>query len=388
MSDDLTPEVRLERVLDNQRILGAFARIASEPLSRDRLMQHATALMSRAFHIRRVKILRYRADPGDLLIEAGVGWKPGVVGKVALTIDRASPPGRTLQTASPVIIEDLPNDEEFRYSPVLRDHGIVSVVNVPIMFDGRVWGVFEVDADQPRSFDEADVGFLTAFANLIGMAMQRQDAESRTTEALAENARAAERAEMLLRELQHRVKNNFQVILSFLALQRRHVETPDARERFGTVMDRVRAIALAHDQLSMREGGSEVQIGDYVRALCANIDPAREGITIEVVDGNATLPLDRAVPAGLIVNELVTNSLKYAFDQDVPGQIRVIIEQHPDLGEVCLTVEDDGKGMGPPRKGGLGLTLVEAFALQLGGRVERGTPERGTRTLTCFPMPL
>ncbi|MEZ0253594.1 MAG: GAF domain-containing protein [Methylobacteriaceae bacterium] len=59
-----------------------------------------------------------------------------------------------MQTASAVIIEDLPNDKEFRYSPTLRDHGIVSVVNVPIMFDGRVWGVFEVDADQARSFDE------------------------------------------------------------------------------------------------------------------------------------------------------------------------------------------------------------------------------------------
>jgi len=164
--------------------------------------------------------------------------------------------------------------------------------------------------------------------------MQRQDAERRTTEALAENARAAERADMLLRELQHRVKNNFQVILSFLALQRRHVEALDGRERFGSVMDRVHAIALAHDQLSMREGASEVQFGDYVRSLCANIDPGREGIIIEVVDGDARLALDRAVPAGLIVNELVTNSLKYAFNEGAQGVIRVVIEQHPDLGEV------------------------------------------------------
>ena len=388
MPNDMTPEARLESVLDRQRIMGAFARIASEPLSRERLMQHATALMSRAFQVRRIKIMRYRTDPGDLLVEAGVGWKPGVVGQVSLAIDRASPPGRTLQTASPVVIEDLPNDPDFRYSPTLRDHGIISVVNVPIMFDGRVWGVFEVDADQPRTFDEADIGFLTAFANLLGMAMQRQEAQDRTTEVLAENARAAERAEMLLRELQHRVKNNFQVILSFLTLQRRYVEAADVRERFGTVMDRVHAIALAHDQLSMREGGAEVEFGGYVRALCANIDPGRDGVTTEVVGGNATLPLDRAVPAGLIVNELVTNALKYAFDEDGTGRIRVVIEQHPDLGEICLTVEDDGKGLGPPREGGLGLTLVEGFALQLGGRVARGTPERGTRTITCFPMPL
>lgn len=94
-------EAQVERLSEYQRILGAFARTASEGLSRERLMQHATALASRATHIKRVKVMRYRADPGDLLIEAGVGWKPGIIGVLSLPIDRASPPGRALQTASP-----------------------------------------------------------------------------------------------------------------------------------------------------------------------------------------------------------------------------------------------------------------------------------------------
>ncbi|MEZ0253595.1 MAG: hypothetical protein ACAH20_22005 [Methylobacteriaceae bacterium] len=89
MPDEVTLEARLERVLDRQRILGAFARIASEPLPRERLMQNATALVSRAFQVRRVKVMRYRSDPDNLLVEAGVGWKPGVVGKVSVAIDRA-----------------------------------------------------------------------------------------------------------------------------------------------------------------------------------------------------------------------------------------------------------------------------------------------------------
>ena len=114
-------------------------------------MQHACAQVSRVTHIKRTKVLRYRPDSGDLLIVAGVGWKPGVVGTETLPIDSASPPGRSIQTAAPVIIEDLPNDPEYRVSPLLRDHGIVSVLNVPVMIDGKNWGVLEVDAEEPRS---------------------------------------------------------------------------------------------------------------------------------------------------------------------------------------------------------------------------------------------
>ena len=135
-----SPESSAQRLLDYQRILGAFARTGSEGLSLQRLMQYATALVSGATKIRHVKVLRYRPDRGDLLIEAGVGWKPGVVGEVALSIDMASLPGRALQTGMPVVIEDMANDPEFIAAEVLREHGIVSLVNVPIMFDGRTWG--------------------------------------------------------------------------------------------------------------------------------------------------------------------------------------------------------------------------------------------------------
>lgn len=267
-------------------------------------------------------------------------------------------------------------------------------------FDGKIWGVFEVDAETPRAFDEADIGFLVAFSNLLGMALQRQEAEQRILDLAADLARRDAQGDMLLRELQHRVKNNFQVIISFLSLQRRGVANPEMRERFGTVMDRVHAIALAHDQLSTkRNTSSDVAFGDYLRALCANIDPHRPGVTVEVSAEDATVTLDRAVPAGLIVNELVTNSLKYAFG-DEGGVIRVVFETRSELGEGCLMVEDNGKGMAKgkdkdkdkdkaaPRGGGLGLTLVDAFARQLGGRVENDAVDVGTRTRVHFPLPL
>jgi two-component sensor histidine kinase len=295
---------------------------------------------------------------------------------------------------APVIIEDLPNSTEFRLSGVLRDHGIVSVLNVPVRVDGRVWGVLEVDAETPRHFDEADVGFLTTLANMLGMALQRIEAEQSLMDSLAQSAQAEARSEVLLKELQHRVKNNFQVIISFLSLQRRHVD-PESRSRFTSVMDRVHAIALAHDQLTFDNNAGQVEFRDYLRALCANIDPHLEGIAIEVESAPVTLPIDRAVPAGLIVNELVTNSIKYAFDE-TGGVIRVDFRVDSDLGEACLTVEDNGRGMSRApsrardpagaREGGLGMTLVDAFVTQLEGRLEPVAVEKGTCTRVWFPL--
>jgi two-component sensor histidine kinase/putative methionine-R-sulfoxide reductase with GAF domain len=384
------PEAKLQRLLHYQRALAAFSRVAGGVMPPDRLMQYAAAQVSGLTHIRHVKIMRYRPDQGDLLVEAGVGWKPGVVGQATLAIDHASPPGRALQTAAPVIIEDLPNDPEFRLSDLLSDHGIVSVANVPILIDGQTWGVLEVDAAEPRGFDEADIGFMTAFGNMVGVALQRQKLEEELAAAAAECTQAKAHHEVVLRELQHRVKNNFQVILSFLALQRRHATTEDGRERFVSVMDRVHAIALAHDQLIMREGAGAVEFGDYLRALCANINPYQESVIIEVQADETHVPLDRAVPAGLIVNELVTNSLKYAFDEK-GGTIRVTFAVDVTIGEGCIVVEDDGRGMPPrseqtPRKGSLGLRLIEAFVQQLNGRIERDEVEKGTKIRACFPL--
>jgi len=375
----------MDRSLHYQRALASFTRIAGERLSAKRLMQNTTAQVSRVTHIRHVKIMRYRPDVGDLLLEAGVGWKPGVVGRATLGADHRSPGGRAIQTAAPVTIEDLPNDPEYRYSDLLREHGVISVLNVPIIIDGKTWGVLEVDTTEATRFDELDTISLTIFANILGIALGRQAAEVQAAEAAVQASRRDTQAEALLRELQHRVKNNFQVIIGFLTLQRRQASQTETRERIDRVMERIFAIALAHDQLSMREGGSSVEFADYLRALCANIDPGRPGVILEVDAHPAVIPLDRAVPAGLIVNELVTNSLKYAFDE-TGGTIRVTFNINPDIGEARLVVEDDGRGMDSSGRVGLGLSLIEGFAQQLGGRIERTAIPSGTRMVLYFPI--
>lgn len=390
MTGETTAETRLGRLLEYQRAFMAFTRVASEAHAPEWLMQYLTALVSRLTQVRHVKVLRYRPEQADLLIEAGVGWKPGVVGHVTMSTDRQSPPGRALQTGIAVVIDDLPNSMEYRYSSLLREHGIVSVVNVPIQVEGSTWGILEVDHARPRHFDEIDVNFLTTLATILGMALQRCQTERNMAAAAEEHRQAAARAAMLLRELQHRTKNNFQIILAILSLKGRHADAL-TRERFGRAMDRIHAIAIAHDLLSLREGGSSVEIDRYLRALCANIDPRHEEISIDVEASPMVMPLDHAVPLGLVVNELLTNALKHAFDEK-GGVIRVRFTADHGAGEGCLVVEDDGRGIGegkeadPEEGGGLGLSLVHAFAEQLQGRLERELLEKGTRLVLRFPL--
>lgn len=376
--------VELQKVLAYQGALATFTRIVGEADSEQRVLQNAAAQVARITHIRHVKVLRYRPDQGDLLIEAGVGWKPGVVGHVSFGADRHSSPGRSLQTGAPVACEDIRNDPEFRYADVLREHGIISVLNVPVFVDGKHWGVLEVDTIEKTVFDEFEVHSLSVFANIIGQSLALLLAQAEKLKAASEITRSHTQTEILLRELQHRMKNNLQVIVSLLALQRRQSSSEETRERIANVMDRVLAIGLAHDQLSFKNSASTVNMQDYLKALCANIDPRRPQTSIEVDADAAGLPLDRAVPIGLILNELVTNSVKYAFD-DEGGVINVVFRIDETIGEAELTVSDNGRGMGPGREGAFGLRLVESLTRQLGGRHITPAVAKGTLTTVSFP---
>ena len=361
-----------QKALNYQSALAMFTRIVNEPDSVQRLLQNCVAQVARITHIRHVKILRYRPDRGDLLIEAGVGWKPGVVGQVSCGADRHSAPGRSIQTGEPVIAEDIANDPEFRYADVLREHGIVSVLNVPIMVDGTHWGVLEVDTVEKTSFDEFETHSLSIFANIIGLSLAKDSARAAAAEAASAITNSRSETEIMLRELQHRMKNNLQVIVSFLALQGRQSSTDEARERIA-------ARGLT--------GRVKVEMRDYLTALCANIDPRRPQVTLDTDFDAATMPLDRAVPVGLIVNELVTNSVKYAFD-DEGGIIRIAFRLNTVVGEAELSVADNGRGMGPTRPGSLGLRLVESLTRQLGGRLAIGKVPKGTMTTLTFPYSL
>ncbi len=375
----------LARLRRYGEILADFARMAPEASSVDRLLQLACVQAARGIGIRHSKVMRHRPGNGDLLMVAGVGWKPGVVGQATFGTDLASLSGRALQTRQPVTVEDLPNDPEFRYCPVLRAHGIVSALNAPISVDGAVWGVVEVDCETLRHFGTEDTLFLSALANILGLALHGRMGQQRANEAEASAALALAQERTLLEELRHRSKNDLQLILAMLVMQKRRQTDDQARRGFDRIMDRVTAIGMAHGQLAPGRGAGRVELADYLQALCSNLGQRRENVRIEARLTPAGMPHERAVSLGLIVNELVTNALKYAFPDSRSGTIQVRFEVTP-RGEGCLHVRDDGVGMGAPRPGSSGTELVRRLAQQIGGRLEREEVERGTGFAVCFPL--
>ncbi len=379
----LTDEVaRLRRYGE---ILADFSRMTSDATSVDRLLQFACSQAARGIGVGHTKIMRYRPETGDLLMVAGVGWKPGVVGHTVFGTDLASPPGRALQTRQLVMQHDAPNDPEFRYAPVLRDHGIASLLNAPVGVDGAIWGVLEVDSVAPRHFSADDEWFLTAFGNVLGLVLHGRTSLQRASEAEASTARALVESQTLLEELRHRSKNDLQLVLAMLVMQKRKQTDEQARRGFDHIMDRVAAIGLAHDQLAPGQDLGRVELADYLQALCGNLEQRRENIHIEARLTRAEVSHEQAVSLGLIVNELVTNALKYAFPDDRSGTIQVGFKVAP-LGNGCLHVRDDGIGMGPPRPGSSGTELVNRLVQQIGGRVERHQVERGTAFAISFPL--
>lgn len=200
-------------------------------------------------------------------------------------------------------------------------------------------------------------------------------AQKRAAEQIANSLKEKE---VLLREVHHRVKNNMQIVVSLLRLQSRTIQNETAREALVDSQNRIKAMALIHETLYQSENLTGITLRSYVHRLVRNLlsvhGPRGRSAQILVDVGDAALDIDTAVPVGLIINELVSNSLKHAFPDRKPGEVRVTV--HPTgEEEIELTVADDGIGLpeelDPRNTATLGLRLVTRLAEdQLGGKLE------------------
>lgn len=215
---------------------------------------------------------------------------------------------------------------------------------------------------------------------------------------LAEEERNASllEKEALLKEIHHRVKNNMQIVSSLLSMQSARVRDPYDQELFLESQSRIRAMASVHDQLYRSRDFTSIPAGEYLSDLVSGLESSwsRPGrwIRASVESDDTALELDRAVPIGLIVNELVTNSFKYAFGAGSSGSVLVRVTGSED-GRVRVSVRDDGSGLPPDfdakkGDGGMGYTIINALVMQIRGEIERTTPEGGgTEIVVTAPPP-
>lgn len=195
---------------------------------------------------------------------------------------------------------------------------------------------------------------------------------------------------LLLDEVNHRVKNSLQQIASVVRLQSRAVEHADAREALSKTLDRIIAVGRVHEQLyTAGDGVGSFDAGRYTEALAQDLvgSLGREDVGLETKIEHAMLDVKQAVPLALILNELITNALKYGCPTDRPSRIRVAFGTEGELYR--LSVADDGDGLpkdfSPSAKKGLGIRAIEALARQLGGRFEVEQPKTGASFAVVFP---
>jgi two-component sensor histidine kinase/ActR/RegA family two-component response regulator len=198
--------------------------------------------------------------------------------------------------------------------------------------------------------------------------------------------KAAERAlsealsakDVLLREVHHRVKNNLQTISSLLNMQAELLPDFAARHALRDAQRRVHSMALIHEQMYGDKDMDEVDFGEYARRLARDLfdsfGAAAGRVRLRFALEPVSLAMDQMIPCGLILNELITNSLKYAFPGDRAGEILVSLHC-ANGGTVTMTVADNGVGLPPDtgakRSGSLGTRIVEILTGQLGGSLDR-----------------
>jgi two-component sensor histidine kinase len=328
-------------------------------------------------------VLEYIPADNRLLVRAGVGWNEGVVGSASVGADLASPAGYALATGKPVISNHLENEQRFRTPELLVEHGIRRAMNVILQGDGRPFGVLEVDSKSEGEFGEHDVAFLQGAANILGMAIEQQRYQNKLQTAL-------DRHQVLLKEVNHRVKNSLQVVSAMLQLQATSVGDPDLSERLKEASNRVNAVGRAYERLAYNADYEKIDLVGYLREIINDLQPTVAPCKIEFeAPQEVQFAADRAILVGLVINELVSNAGKYAYPDSPGGTIWVRLVRS-DGDAILVSVRDEGAGLplnfDVTTSKRLGTRLVTALASQLGAELTRPTSPIGTNFTLLVPL--
>ncbi|HSK40100.1 MAG TPA: histidine kinase dimerization/phosphoacceptor domain -containing protein [Arenibaculum sp.] len=380
MSTGNEREHRAEQLLEQQAALARFGELALRAESLDDILGEACRLVGGALKTDLAKVME-RREGRPLLVRAGVGWKDGVVGLAELGVDRKSPGGHALETDEPVVTVDTHKETRFEIPDFLEEHGVRAMVNVIIRGTGGnpPFGVLEVDSRQPRQFTNDDISFLRTYANVLAAAVERMS----STQALRKTADEKQR---LLLELQHRIKNNLQFITGLIQIQIHKSRSREAQRALQAVGDRIATLRLVYEKLYGAGEVDRVDLGAYIGELSSSLirfhaDSGKIRLRTDIQ--SLLVDAEKAIPLGMIANEFITNSLKYAFDKG-SGIICVEIREH-ESGKACMTLWDNGKGLAKEQSdnGGTGLALMEGFVQQIGAAAKWET-DGGTRLSVEF----
>lgn len=374
------PAEELAYRLRQQRLVADFGYFALSTGEFKVLLQEATRVAALGLDVRFSKVLEHRGNGAGFVVVAGIGWAEGVVGKATVGDDLESPAGYAFHTGLTVISNHLENEQRFRTPSLLVEHGVTRAMNVIIRTEETRYGVLEADTPSERRFDEADAAFMEGLAGMLGVAIQRDRREGQLRESQKALKAAVAFQEVLTQEVSHRVKNSLSIVAGLLSMQARTSKSAEISEALRSAGRRIGTIAAVHDRLWRKNQSRTVDLGEFLSDLCEQLAASAGENTVECLSPAVEVVTEQAVTIGLLVNELVTNAFKYAYD-GAGGEVRVEVVAKSQA-RLQLIVSDSGTG-NPETfnfKGStsLGLRLIRSLGDQLGGHVSWRSGSPGT----------
>jgi PAS domain S-box-containing protein len=373
MCRDVTERLRINReVLVRARQQETLARLGERALTESDLQKffnEVVATLGEILDVEMVKILELMPGDAELLLRAGIGWEPGLVGTATVSTGRDSQAGYTLASGRPVIVENLRTETRFTGQPLLHDHAVVSGITAPIAGrDGRAYGVLGTHTARQRKFHDYDIAFIAAVANVVAGAIQRRQLD--------------QRHELMIRELRHRSGNLFSQLLALFSQTAKNSRSlSDLVTKYES-----RVLALANAHRLITEGGwKSTSLHELLNTLLA---PFLDRISFK--GPNVFLEPDPTFGLSMAVHELVTNASKHGSLIEPAGRVDLTWSVARTQQGLTLVLEWNERGGPPPkrsRRPGFGTRLINmVIERQLNGKAEQIFGPKGLDAKLTVPL--
>ncbi|MEO9532420.1 MAG: histidine kinase dimerization/phosphoacceptor domain -containing protein [Crocinitomicaceae bacterium] len=308
-------------------------------------------------------------NPQDEFIKEPIKIAPGegIVGKV-------------FSSGIGEIVNDTTKDPRY----IIDDEQRFSEITVPLSYKGEIVGVIDSEHPDKNFFNEQDFKMLTTVAAMVSTKLAQAKAnqellnyqenlEELINEKTLELKQQNQEKEILIKEIHHRVKNNMQIMISLLNLQINTSDSPDEQKKLREFQDRIRSMAIIHERLYLEDDISHITMDEYITQLSNSLlasFQSNNNIQIETEIEAIRMHIDYAIPLGLIINEMITNSLKHAFHFGEEGTISLSLSQIDE--QIVFRMSDNGAGFknnSDESKSSFGTDLIEVLVNQIGGKL-------------------
>jgi two-component sensor histidine kinase len=379
--------VLLRQVLHHRQLLARMLETTQGYVSLQHVLDCATLAAAQGCGAPMAKVLEL--DPADntLVLKRQYGLSPHTLGCDVGKAEPGNPPGDALRQVAPVVVSDVRQRPPALLPTIFIDYNVVTSINLPLVNIDGAFGILEVDFTRQTEVESLHLSFLASVAGALAGNIEkvREKVRARAALTLERDAKA-----VLLKEQQHRIRNNFQLIIAMV--QRSSLASHDeaGSKSLRDIERRVLAMASLYDHLlGLSEQAECADLGRYLSAMAANFDDfydlRRSDISLKIdLEFGIVADLDTCTTVGTVVNELVANAVEHAFG-DGRGQITVSLTRPPS-GDCLVCVTDNGQSLSTMALvENTGLRTVRNMLTGLGGKLELGVgPEGGLKWSLMF----